>query len=525
MPAEPRELRVRVDAEVADGQRLAATRESVVATVEQAWSAFGLVGGVRIAVEAGMASRIVDVELGGEPLALSARTARQVVVAGTGELRRRSEPDDHVEWMRARLGDSGAPEAANLLAGLVHATLVAGIPALVAADASRLARERLPSSDPRPVERAAAIIALAGELGVAPSQLDLDELAIVASKAEGEYGRHQACDELVRNAVYERLSPVLEMTRATLRRLTTGPRPLGGKLLSGADPAPGRPRAEFDSVSEGFNVTLPSLRLRIADDILDDRLRVRFGSVATAEHLVLPDGHVAVEGMPGEPPRSTDEPVYYDPVFGGAWPVSPADDGDGATWESRRYGPAELAVRCVRAELQRRVAWWVPEDALEVQWGYVSGALGDRLRLRIPLLRRRLLADGVAARDSGPIIEALVGAELDGDASVASAARRARAQLGGAVLGPAPVNVRVRVLRLEPDTLAEATSSNSVAPLLREHPDLATTTGVTVVLCAQQHRSDVQRLVRSLADVVLVATPEEVEDTVLETVPALSGAA
>jgi hypothetical protein len=190
---------------------------------------------------------------------------------------------------------------------------------------------------------------------------------------------------------------------------------------------------------------------------------------------------------------------------------------------STPYDPAALVIRAVYAELCLRLAWWTPGwlPAL-AEGGPFSGALLARLRERVRPVLQWLAADGAALRHEEPVLEGMVASFAHGDDAVPTLVSAARQVLSSAVLGAAPSLVDMDVLPLDPTTADEAIRTNSLAPLLERHPELLSAAETLVVVAPAVVRATLQRLLRPLRDVLLVAAVEEVQDAALH-LPATIG--
>jgi hypothetical protein len=496
--------------------------EAAYAGLSEVWSELGLLSRPVVHLEEVPGDRLAGVLLDGQPLVLSAKRCQAIAVAVTGEPHRVDEPADVQSFLSKRAREATADSRRELVASLLCATVRGAMAAAVSGEAEALATSCVPAASARLVPLATRALVLAAELGVPPSHLDPSLL----STAIGEPGDdpYRVCDTVVSEAVESgRLSPVLEFNRSTLRRLTLSAQPLRSSLMASEDWRLGMPRMiRYDSIWH-YGITLPDIALGVADDLADDRCRVRFGRLRTPCRLVLAEGSVAVDNsQPALGDRGPDA-YHVDPVYGERWPVFEGGGEQPLAAFSTPYDPAALVIRAVYAELCLRLAWWTPDWLPVLAEGYpFSGALLARLRERIRPVLRWLVADGVALRHEEPVLEGMVASFAHGDDAVPTLVSQARQVLGAAVLGVLPGIVDMDVLPLDPATADEAVRANSLAPLLERHPELLSTAETFVVTAPAAVRASLQRLLRPLKDVLLLAAVEEVQDAVLH-LPATIG--
>jgi hypothetical protein len=190
---------------------------------------------------------------------------------------------------------------------------------------------------------------------------------------------------------------------------------------------------------------------------------------------------------------------------------------------STAYDPAALVIRGLYAEFCLRLAWWTPNSLPTLaDGGPYSGALLDRLRKRARPVLQWLAADGATLRHEEPVLEGMVVSFAQGDDAVPVLVSAARQVMSAAVLGRTPSLVDLDVLPLDPAASDEALRTNSIGPLLQRHPELLSTTETLVVVTPAAVRATLQRLLRPLRDVFLVAAVEEVQGAALH-LPATIG--
>ena len=472
--------------------------ESLQLTAVETWAELGLPSTPSVRIDS-EGEQLGEVRVDGRPLLISARRRRRVADAFA--------PADSLESRDAeafvRAGFEGATEDAR--AALMHALVRAAAHAAVA-DLVEMDADSLPAPH---------VIRLAGALGLAPSQLAPE--ALRSADADPQLDPYLAFEALLAASQAAGLIyPVLEMSRSTLRRLTASQRALRPELFDGSGRlTAGAPRGLRSHAYSSFGVNLPSIGLAMVDDIRIDCFRVRFGSVRGFEQVVPPDRWTAVEAVRD---YELSEPVigeYMDPVNGEWWPVIDSTASASGKWHARYYDPPAVVIRAVYAELQQRLAWWAP-SWLEGEWGWsVSGSLAERLYERLPAVLRWLVAGGATMQPSAPIMEGVVMSIAEGDVSVPSLLRGAREKLRGAVLGPLPLEAAGTVVQLNPSATGEALARSSPAPLLATHTELRASAGPVIAVTSAEARAGVERLMSGLADVVRVASNDELTGAVL----------
>ena len=496
--------------------------EAAQAGLSEVWSELGLRSQPALHLEAGPGRRLAGVLLDGRPLALSAKRCQAIAVAVAGEPRRVDEPADVESFVSGRAREATVEGRRQLVASLLCATIRGAMAAVVAGEAEQLAASCVPAGRARLVPLAAHALVLAAELGVPPSHLDPS----LISRAIGEPDDdpYRLCESLVTEAVESgRLSPALEFNRSTLRRLTLSPQPLRSSLMFDDHRSRGSPRMIRSASVNHYGITLPDIALAVADDLPDDRYRIRFGRLRTTSQLVLAEGSVAVDNY--QPGLGDGRPIAYhvDSLFGGIMPIFEGDHEQPWPSGSTAYDPAALVIRGLYAEFCLRLAWWTPNSLPTLaDGGPYSGALLDRLRKRARPVLQWLAADGATLRHEEPVLEGMVVSFAHGDDAVPALVSAARQVMSAAVLGRTPSLVDLDVLPLDPAASDEALRTNSIGPLLQRHPELLSTTETLVVVTPAAVRATLQRLLRPLRDVFLVAAVEEVQGAALH-LPATIG--
>jgi hypothetical protein len=505
----------------------ASERDGVVEAAQEGltevWSELGLASRPAVHLDAGLEGPLAGVVLDGQPLVLSAKRRQAIAVAVSGEPHRAGEPSDAESFVSGRAREATAEGRRELVASLLCATIRGAMGAVVAGEAEALASSWLPTGSAGLAALAARTLTLAAELGVPPSHLN----AFLLSAAAGDSGHdpYRICETLVSDAVISgRLSPVLEFSRSTLRRLTLSSQPLRSSLMADDNWTVGMPRMiRYDSVRL-YGILLPDVALAVADDLADDRYRVRFGRLRTACQLVLAEGSVAVDTSQPGPEDPSRGAYHVDPLYGGSWPVFEGSVPQQPVGTSSvPYDPAALVIRGLYAELCLRLAWWRPDSVPALaEGGPFSGALLERLRRDVRPVLRWLAADAVTMRHGEPVLEGMVASYALGDDAVPTLVSTARQVMNAAVLGLAPSFTDMDVLSLDPATIDKAIHADSLAPLLQRHPELLSTVETFIVAAPAAVRATLQRLLRPLGDVLLVAAEGELEDAALH-VPASMG--
>jgi len=508
MPSdESEELDVAVPADLAAGGEVGALTETLRGAVGQLWQELGLRSPPDVVITAGSDRGPAAVTLASGPLPVSARTRELVLLAATGALRSAAEPSDVEDLLRARMVGSDPVGCQYIMTSLVDAALRASTGRLIRREAAQLAEEIISRARPRGSAPGLDIVAhgigLAADLGVAPSQYRTDR-DIEFRDARDAYDVCEVLVDLADSA--GNLSPRIEMSAATLRRLSTSPAVTGG-LNSW-------PQGIFaTSDLRHYGLSVPEVALHTANDLEDGRFRTSLGPVRCTPHLVLPD-HVRVvnDGNP-------DAAQQLDPLYGDRWSV--IDVSDPAAQQGG-FGPAAFLARSLHGDIKRHMGLWAMSPASDPQWPPFRGALGDQMGRRAKSVLRWLLADGAAVENVSPLIEGIAACLAAGDESAAAMVESARAALGGAVLGLAPTNVDVDAFPLDDAAISQALQSDSAMALLDHHPQLLTSTGQIAVTCPAGVRAEVQRLLRPLSDVVMVCTADELRGTILSAAEALA---
>jgi hypothetical protein len=483
---------------VAGAQPMEAAME---AAIEDGWQQLGLPSSPSTTFSYDADARLADVHVDGRLLAVSGRARHEIAVAATGEPRALDEPAGAEAFVNLRFAGASGEQRETLLCELVRASLRSALAQLVAADADEIAHRWSRAG------AAVELVRLTGRLGIAPSQLRADAVREVI--ASGDDDPLVACDALVDQlGRTDALTPVLELSRATLRRLTLSQTPLRPELLNLSGRPPAAPRNLRADIAKGYGVELPNLRLAIAADVADDRFRVRFGPVRSQLRLVPPDGVYAIEATPGTRVGEDASAVVLDPVYGHWWPIS-SQKAD-PSWVARFHDCAALVVRGLAAELERRRAWWAPRSPEELgePW-YMAEPLYGQLRRRLPAVLRWLSASGATVNQGSTVVEGMVAALADGEDSVAAMVRSAREMLRGAALGPVLHDCAVTPVALDPAAVRAALEAEDAGPLLASVPELLDSVGMTVLECGAEERPRVEELLLGLDDTVRVASEHE----------------
>ncbi len=510
--AESGDLGVHLPAGVVTGR----ARDQAVLTVRDCVSstcrALGLATEPRTEVVWGSGERVAELYLDGKPLPVSTRRRCQVAVTTSGRPHQSSDPPYSEEFVLERAQSGDVDERCALLAALTKAGLHATASTLVASQAQKIAAARLGDADTGDITRAAQILELTAQLRVVPAQIETSVLAKAAALKDTD--PYHACEQVLSSATQsDQLSPVLEFSRATLRRLTSSESSPAAGPATGAG-SWGGSRGIRQECRNGYGVFLPPFRLAVVSDIAADRFRVRFGSSRTPDHLVLPTAHLAVFETPTADGADSGM-SYLDQLHGGILPIlSMTPSSHMSLPATSGFDHAALAIREIYSELRPRLAWWAPQTLPGID--AFSGDLAARLSSRVAVVLRWLVADGATVFHEGPIIEGMLTSLGDGEPAVQDTIRSTREHLRAAVLGPVPVYDSPHAIDLDDQAVAEAGQSDSAAPLLERHPALVQSIRTVVAICSPDARATVQRLLRSLGDVVLVASTAEVHGTVLQ---------
>ena len=429
----------------------------------------------------------------GSPVPLTARRRERLAIAMSGCHRRPDECGSVNEIVASRLA---AAEGDRLLLWLEWS-----VDAVLSASGLRLLR--FADLDPVGVlgcpERACAVAHEAMELavgyGIPPSmwaRLDVAD--------EMDDDAYVLLDQIV--AGLDSTPAALRGSFATLRRLTTGPRPLAADLLRGGVAAKPSTRGIQDELWSDHGVVIREIALRF-DSLPDDIVCWSFGPVRGLPALLWSDELVVVPT--GEPDGVAGWVI--DPLTGRQMPLVPADVGMPVPENTKPA--AWYALRAMMADAMCRLALYASGDAHV--WP-LRGALATRAARVLPSLRRALLADRGTVQLNEPLLEGIVECLAAGREEVSAIVGRTRAVFGSGVLGPVPVAMPYMAIELTDSLCQEALSSDSIDVLVAQHPSLVCSLLTSVVVCPTPARSGIQRLLRPLIDSVLVVGQSELTE-------------
>jgi hypothetical protein len=478
---------------------------AVAQAVHEVWAEVGLCS--RPVVEL-VDSTSGDTLLDGHPVLVSARRLESAVLAGGGDTRRPGEGGAPRDLLADRL-DAGPPaEAAALLCSVVDTTLRADLACLVRPESEQIAEGLCaPGSwySRVPVPVAAEAVQLLAEFGVAPSHLPqvgfLPEL-----EPESPVDPLRLCEAIMRGSQSAaQLDPVIELHPETLRRLTSGPRPLRTLLVSGTGPTGAK--GMKDELFANYGIRLPAISVRAVDQPRHV-VRFRFGSLRSPAHLVLPDAMTA--RIVAGPPTSTEwVGTYTDPLYGEEWVL--VEDREPPSGALNEVDPAGLVIRALHSEARVRLAMWAPPaaslfDEFEVPFDR------EALHLEEASAALRWLASSQAPLHAvARILEAIISAEARHVTTVLGMVDHLRHALGAALQGSIVNATNWDLVEIDEEAAAAAVGAGAAGPLIEAAPALRTSVRQMVVTCPARWRQGIERLLRPVADVAIVVSAEELQ--------------
>jgi hypothetical protein len=445
-----------------------------------------------------------DVSVDGRPVPVSARRIEQATLAGSGAARGPGEDGAPHDLVARRLEELDPSSAVRLVGCVVDTALRGDMAGLIRAERDAVARGLLEGRDTAPsrLEDLAEAVALAAEFGVVPGpRADPTSLLRLGAGDGPDLLAEGLTTGWLANAPPQ---PTIEAHPATLRRLTTGERPLRRDHMANADPGP---RGLMNDLFLDYGVLVPGVALRTAD-LPDSVVRFRFGSCRTAAYLVPDDSQAVLTMDPVLLPPDSGARPFLDPAYGERWslvdlPVDPS-------WPpASQLDPAAVVIRALLAEMKTRLGLWSPTwDQLPAfNWPWLDR---DRLHLdEAEAALRWLLSAQASVHMLARLTEAVIVAAAEEIRGPEAIARRLRSILGKSVLGPLASSPEYRLLWVGEAIASEAVDRRSASPVLEEFKELTRATEQVVVSCPGRWRRELQCLLRPLSDTVLVAADEE----------------
>jgi hypothetical protein len=499
---------VRVDAHPDLTTGIPRIHDVVEVVAADVWRELGLPSRPRVEVQRSAEHLPVTVAVDGERLPLSARRTLTLTWAAAGRPYQFGAADAH-RWLDL-IADRGPRQRVTALAWLVEATLKAALSRLVKWDQDILLPQAVSTAYPM----AAKGLTLAAELGLAPSQLPLNRVGTDMTPGVDD---PWAWCELIADTASTHLAITIRLARATLRRITTGPQPLATALFT-MPPNP-NDRGILDALFLQHGIRAPTLSFEVTDAVPAEVVVFSFGGVGSLPVRLLPDGVEVIKPGRMTPPPADVLGYAVDPVYGGPWPVVTAATAErlGEPTSPERYGAARFLLRALLGELQCRLACcWHKESASS--WWYAASRhwpVAADLSVQLDAVFRWLLADRATIQYADPISEGMARGLASGRRSVPDLVAEARLALHGGVLGPVPVEAEMVMIVPAADEVDMCLDGSSPWPLLDRHQGLQLDPRTQVLVVPTAARDRIQRLMRPLADVVLVMATEELSGVVV----------
>ena len=326
MADEVREVRIQAHPSLTAG--IPHARDLAEASVLGVWQELGLPSRPRVEIVTYTLDVPVTVSIDGERLPLSARRMLALTWAATEKPYKSATVD--AQLCVGLLGQGSPVQRARALGWLIEATLKAALPRLVQHD-----RDLFGPVTTGVTERQG--LALAAELGLAPSQLPLGDVAI--EQAPDAREDPWVWCELMAQAASDRLGVTIQLNRGSLRRITTGPGALAPEMFV-SDSQP-RTRGIFDALFAQYGARVPALAFELTDAAPDDVVVFRFGGIGRSPVRLLPDGVEAIKPGPETAPTADIVGFAIDPVYGNTWPLVPTTSAERLP-SPGRYGPARF---------------------------------------------------------------------------------------------------------------------------------------------------------------------------------------